>query len=372
MAPHLFEPLSLREITLPNRIVVSPMGQHSADDGVVADWHLMHLGQFAVSGAGLVFTEAVAVTPAGRVSPYDIGLWTDEQAEALTRIVDFARRYGGAVMGVQLNHSGRKGSVAPAWEGHEALKAGGRGWQPEAPSAAGYPGRNAPVALDDAGLARTRKAFADAARRADAAGFEVIELHSAHGYLLHNFLSPLANRRSDAYGGSLANRMRFPLAVFDAVRAVWPTGKALGVRVSATDWIEGGWSLADTITYAAELKARGCDFICASSGGTAPEQTIAVKPLYQVPFAQAIREAIGIATIAVGLIKQPREAEGILAAGQADLVALARGMLANPRWAWDAAEQLGASAFYPKQYDRAHPAMRNNDSFGVRHLRQAG
>jgi NADPH2 dehydrogenase len=372
MAPRLFEPLNLREITLPNRIVVSPMGQHSADGGIVADWHLMHLGQFAVSGAGLVFTEAVAVTPEGRVSPYDIGLWTDEQGRALTRIVDFAKRFGGAVMGVQLNHSGRKGSVAPAWEGHEALQPGGRGWHPEAPSAAGYPGRNDPVALDEAGLARVVQAFADAAERADAAGFDVIELHSAHGYLLHNFLSPLANRRSDAHGGSLTNRMRFPLAVFDAVRAVWPTGKALGVRVSATDWVPGGWSLSDTIAYARELKARGCDFICASSGGTAPEQKIEVKPLYQVPFAEAIRAETGIVTIAVGLIKQPREAEGILAAGQADLVALARGMLANPRWAWTAAEELGAAVFFPKQYDRAHPAMRNNDSFGVRHLRQAG
>lgn len=372
MSPRLFEPLTLRDIMLPNRIVVSPMGQHSANEGVVSDWHLMHLGQFAVSGAGLVFTEAVAVTPEGRVSPYDIGLWSDEQARALTRIVDFAKVHGGAVMGVQLNHSGRKGSVGPAWEGHEALKPDVRGWHPEAPSALAYPGRNEPVALDDNGLARVQQAFSDAARRADGAGFDVIELHSAHGYLLHNFLSPLSNRRTDRLGGTLTNRMRFPLAVFDAVRAVWPSAKALGVRVSATDWVPGGWTLTDTIAYAAELKARGCDFICASSGGAASEQQIEVKPLYQVPFAEAIRAHAGIATIAVGLITQPREAEGILAANQADLVALARGMLANPRWAWTAAEELGASVFIPKQYDRAHPAMRNNDSFGVRRLRQSG
>jgi NADPH2 dehydrogenase len=372
MTPRLFEPFALRGVTLPNRIVVSPMGQHSAVEGVAGDWHLMHLGQFAVSGAGLVFTEAVAATPEGRVSPYDVGLWTDEQGEALARIVDFARRHGGAVMGAQLNHAGRKASVAPAWEGHEALSPAGRGWTPEAPSPAAYPGRNAPSALDEAGLVRVRQAFADAARRADAAGFDVLELHAAHGYLLHNFLSPLANRRTDSFGGALADRMRYPLEVFDAIRAAWPERKAFGVRVSATDWIAGGWTLDDSVVFAKELKARGCDFICASSGGTAPEQAIEVKPLYQVPFAQAIRERAGIPAIAVGLITQPREAEGILLDGQADLVALARGMLANPRWAWTAAEQLGAAAFFPKQYDRAHPAMRNNDSFGVRRLRQAG
>ncbi len=366
MTSHLFSSFSLRSLDLPNRIVVSPMGQHSAEDGIAGDWHLMHLGQFAVSGAGLVITEAVSVEPEGRVGPGCIGLWTDAQAEALARITGFCRRHGGAKLGIQLNHSGRKGSVGASWEAHAALPPGGGGWVPKAPSAIRYPGRNEPAALDAEGMAAVLRAFVDATRRADAAGFDLIELHAAHGYLLHNFLSPLTNRRNDAYGGSRAARMRFPLEVFDAMRAVWPAEKPLGVRVSATDWAEGGWTLEDTLEFCAALKARGCDFVCASSAGAVAEQKIAVGPLYQVPFAEAIRREIGIATIAVGLIRTPAEAEGIVAQRRADLVALARGMLYDPRWAWHAAEALGAEAYYPPQYDRAHPTMRQNDSFGVR------
>lgn len=342
------------------------MGMHSAREGVAGDWHLMHLGQFAISGAGLVITEAVAVTPEGRVSPFDLGLWNDEQAVALKRITSFAAAYGGARFGIQLYHAGRKASVQPSFLGHKSIPVGEGGWAPEAPSQLGYPGRNAPVALDAPSMARIRDAFVAAARRADAAGFELIELHAAHGYLLHNFLSPLSNVRDDAYGGSLENRMRYPLEVFDAIRAAWPSGKALGVRVSATDWAKGGWDIEQTLAFAAALKVRGCDYMCVSSGGCVPEQNITVGPLYQVPFAAAIRTQTGMRTMAVGLIRTTDEAAGIIRNGEADMCALARGMLSNPRWAWDAAEKLGAQTFYPRQYDRATPAMRNNDSFTVR------
>jgi 2,4-dienoyl-CoA reductase-like NADH-dependent reductase (Old Yellow Enzyme family) len=370
LSPLLFNELQLRDLILPNRIVVSPMGQHSAPGGVVSDWHVMHLGQFAISGAGLVFTEAVYVSPEGRVSPDDIGLWNDEQQRALARVVDFCREHGGAKLGVQLSHAGRKASVAPSWAGHAALPPGAGGWTPVAPSPVGYTGRNAPEALDLSTMREIIQAFQATARRANDLQFDLIELHAAHGYLLHNFLSPLANQRADEYGGSLPNRMRYPLQVFQAIRDVWPSSKPIGVRVSATDWADGGWSLDETLQFCEELKIRGCDFICASSGGTTPLQKIEVKPLYQVPFAEAIRRKVNIPTIAVGLIRTPTEAEGILEAGQADLIAIARGMLVNPRWAWHAAEELGAEVYFPKQYDRAHPSLRYNDSFGVRKNRR--
>jgi 2,4-dienoyl-CoA reductase-like NADH-dependent reductase (Old Yellow Enzyme family) len=366
MNAHLFDPIDLRGVHVPNRIIVSPMGMHSAVEGVAGDWHLMHLGQFAISGAGLVITEAVAVTPEGRVSPFDLGLWNDEQRSALKRITSFAATYGGARFGIQLYHAGRKASVQPSFLGHKAITAEEGGWAPEAPSRLGYRGRNEPIALDEPSMLRIRDAFVAAARRADDAGFELIELHAAHGYLLHNYLSPLSNVRNDGYGGSLANRMRYPLEVFDAIRALWPTNKALGVRVSATDWVKGGWDLEQTLAFADALKERGCDYLCVSSGGCVPEQTITVGPLYQVPFAAAVRKHAGMPTMAVGLIRTTDEAAEIVRDGHADMCALARGMLANPRWAWDAAEKLGASTFFPRQYDRAHPSMRNNDSFAVR------
>jgi 2,4-dienoyl-CoA reductase-like NADH-dependent reductase (Old Yellow Enzyme family) len=364
-APVLFTPYRLRGLELANRIVVSPMGQHSAENGLAADWHLMHLGQFAVSGAGLVLTEAVAVEPRGRVSRGCLGLWNDAQTEAFSRIIDFFRRYGGSKIGVQLGHSGRKGSVGTSWEGQKPQAPEQGGWDIVAPSAVPYPGRNVPLALDATGLAQVKRDFADATRRADAAGFDFVEVHAAHGYLLHNFLSPITNRREDAYGGDTAGRMRFPLEVFDAMRAVWPDNKPLGVRVSATDWADGGWTEDETIAFCRELKARGCDVICASAGGTTPEQRIAIGPLYQVPYAERIQREVGIPTMAVGLITTPAEAESVVASGSADLVALARGMLYDPRWPWHAAEALGADVFFPPQYDRAHPSMRLGDSFKV-------
>jgi len=365
MPSQLFSPFTLGGLRLRNRIVVSPMGMHSAVDGVAADWHLMHLGQFAVSGAGLVITEAVAVEPRGRVSRGDLGLWTDEQVKGFQRIRAFYDAYGSARLGVQLGHAGRKGSVTTSWEGQGAVPVGAGGWETLSASAIAYPGRNLPSAIDRDEMARVRGMFAAAARNAVRAGFELIELHAAHGYLLHNFLSPLTNRRDDADGGSLANRMRFPLEVFAAVRDAVPPGVPVGVRVSATDWVPGGWELPDTEAFCLALKAEGCAFICASTGGAVPEQRIPVGPLYQVPFAKALRQVSGLPVMAVGLITEPEQAEDIVACGQADLVALGRTMLYQPRWPWLAAERLGVDADYPRQYDRAHPSMRRSAAFDV-------
>lgn len=370
--PALFTSFRMRDVTLANRIVVSPMGMHSAVDGVAGDWHLMHLGQFAVSGAGLVITEAVAVEPRGRVSRFCLGLWNEAQIEGLKRVLGFCRQHGSARFGIQLNHSGRKGSVGTSWEGQKAVVPADGGWELLGPSALAYPGRNLPKAMDKGEIARTIDDFAGAASRADQAGFDLIELHAAHGYLLHNFLSPVTNRRDDDYGGSAEGRMRFVLEVFDAVRAAFPAGKVVGVRVSATDWIEGGWNEAETVALSRALAARGCDYMCVSSGGIAPEQQITVGPLYQVPFSERVRKEAHIPTMAVGLITQAADANAIVAEGRADLVALARGMLYNPRWAWHAAEELGAEAAFPVQYDRAHPSMRDSAAFNFYRERKAG
>jgi NADPH2 dehydrogenase len=357
----LFSPMRLRGLDLPNRIVVSPMGQYSAENGCAGDWHLMHLGHLALSGAGLLIIEATAVEPEGRISKHDLGLWSDENAAALERVIAFCRRHGGARLGQQLYHAGRKGSVTVAWEGQRPIAPEDGGWPIHAPSALAYPGRRTPQALSEAGIARTVRAFAAAAARADRIGIDLLEVHGAHGYLIHSFLSPLCNRREDGYGGSREGRMRFALEVFDAVRTVWPERKPLGFRVSATDWAEGGWTLDDSVVLAARLKEHGCDFITASSGGAVPEQKLVVHPGYQVPFAARIRREAGIATMAVGLITEPSEAEKILADGKADLVALARGMLFNPRWPWHAAMALDGQVYYPPQYERAHPSMRGGD-----------
>ncbi|MFG1347780.1 NADH:flavin oxidoreductase/NADH oxidase [Xanthobacter autotrophicus DSM 431] len=358
----LFSPISLRSVTFDNRIVVSPMGQYSADeDGLATAWHLMHLGHLALSGAGLLFTEATAVEPRGRVSGRCLGIWSDAHVAALAPVIDFCRRHGGAKLGMQLAHSGRKGSVTVPWEKQVGMAGGAGGWLLASPSAEPYPGRPVPEALDAEGLARVRDAFAAAAARADRAGFDMIEIHNAHGYLLHSFLSPHANLRTDAYGGSRENRMRFPLEVFEAVRAAWPDHKPLGVRVSATDWTEQGWTPDDTVAFASELKARGCDYVCASSGGSSPHQKIPVAPGYQVPFAEQIRREAGIPTMAVGLITQPQQAEDILSGQQADFVALGRGILYEPRWPWHAAEHFGEEVFFPPQYERSHPSMRPGD-----------
>ena len=286
---HLFTPGKMRDLELSNRIVIAPMCQYSAHDGVVGDWHLMHLGSLAVGGAGLLMAEATGVEAAGRISVGCPGLHTDEQQAAWSRIVRFCTDHGNVPVGIQLSHAGRKGSTAAPWNGGTPLAAGdAERWQTVAPSAVPYgDGWPEPLALDEAGLSRLIDAFAASARRADAAGFALVELHAAHGYLLHQFLSPITNQRGDQWGGSLENRMRFPLAVFDAVRAVWPDGKPLGVRISATDWIDGGWDIDQSIVFAQALEARGCDFIDVSSGGVAPAQAIKAGPGYQVFLAEA-------------------------------------------------------------------------------------
>lgn len=346
---NLFSPLTLRSINLENRIVVPPMSQYSAHEGCATPWHLMHLGSLAIAGAGLVFVEATAVEPHGRASYSCMGLWNDAQTAALKPIVDFCRRHGNAKLGIQLQHTGRKGSTKTGWEGRAEATPG---WPLMGPSAVPYPGRPIPKEMDDGDIASIIDKFSDAARRADAAGFDVIELHNAHGYLLHSFLSPHSNYRNDRYGGSLENRMRMPLEVFEAVRAVWPEGKALGVRVTATDWTEQGWSVEDTVEFAKALKARGCDYICASSGGSSPDQVVHPAPNYQVGFAERIRNEADIPTMAIGLITEPHQAEEILSSGQADLIGIARATLNNPRWPAFAARALGEKIYVPLQYLR--------------------
>jgi 2,4-dienoyl-CoA reductase-like NADH-dependent reductase (Old Yellow Enzyme family) len=353
----LFEPFALREITLANRVVVSPMCQYSADGGAATDWHLVHWGNLLQSGAGMLTIEATAVTPEGRITPGCLGLWDDATEQALGATLARARRQAPPTsVALQLGHAGRKASSARPWDGGALIPPEAGGWTPLAPSAIAYSDDEAaPRALDAAGIARVIAAFAQSARRAQRIGIDALELHMAHGYLLHEFLSPLANAREDAYGGSFENRIRLPLEVFDAVRAVWPAGRPLGVRVSASDWVDGGWALEDTVELARRLKARGCDWIDASSGGVSPRQKITLGPGYQVPFAREIRRATGIVTVAVGLITEPRQAEAIVAAGDADLVALARAFLWDPRWPWHAAAALGATVRSPQPYWRALP-----------------
>lgn len=361
MPSKLFSKFKMRDLELDNRIVVSPMGQYSGDNGSATDWHLMHLGHLSVSGAGLLITEATAVNPQGRLSKTDLGLYSDENEEALGRAIAFCRRHGGAKLGIQLYHGGRKSSITTAWEGQKAIPIDQGGWVTYSASAIPYPGRNTPEALDEAGIKREIAAFAKAAERADRIGFDILEIHGAHGYLIHNFLSPFANKRTDGYGGSLQNRMRFAIEIYEAIRKVWPDHKPLGMRISATDWVEGGWTLDDSVELAKELRKRGCDYITASSGGSVPEQQLKVGPGYQVPFAERIRRESGIATMAVGLITEAKQAEAVIASGQADMVALGRGMLFNPRWPWHAAMELGEKVYYPPQYERSHPNMRAGD-----------
>ena len=352
----LFDPFSLRGLELANRIVVSPMCQYSADDGCAGDWHLAHWAQMLQSGASLLFVEATAVTRDGRITHGCLGLYDDACERAFADVLARARRLAPSVpVALQLAHAGRKASSALPWEGGAPL-AGPRAWPACAPSAvaldAGHP---VPRAIDGAGLASIRDAFAAAARRAARAGVDAIEVHLAHGYLLHEFLSPLANQRQDAYGGTRERRLRFPLEVFEAVREAFPADRPVGARVSATDWVPGGGTLDDTIALAGELAARGADFIDVSSAGLSPAQRIESKPGLHVPFARAIREATRVPTIVVGLITEPAQADAIVANGDADLVALARGMLSDPRWPWHAAKALGATVAVPPQYRRAAP-----------------
>lgn len=358
--PKLFEPFTLRGLTLPNRIMVSPMCQYSAVEGNATAWHDAHLGSLALSGAGLVCIEATAVTPEGRITPGDLGLWSDDNEEALGRVVKMMRSVAPVKIAIQLAHAGRKGSSRAPWDGGKLLPLQQGGWQPEAPSAIPHAeGEDPPRAFRADELPRLRESFAATARRAGRLGLDAIEVHTAHGYLLHQFLSPVSNRRNDAYGGSLANRMRFPLEVFEAVREAFPADRPVGVRVSATDWLEGSgdesWTLENTVEFGQALKARGCDWIDVSSGGISPRQTIRLEPGYQVPFAEIVRTETGLPTIAVGLITEPRQAEAIVEAGRADLVALGRGFLYDPRWPWHAAAELGGRVAGPRQYWRALP-----------------
>ncbi len=348
----LFSPINLRGVEFENRIVVSPMCQYSAEDGNANDWHVVNLGHFALSGPALAFFEATAVSPEARITDRDLGLYSDSNQEAMARVVAFVRRWTRAKIGVQLAHAGRKAATLPPWEGGNAAPED-RTYETFAPSAIAYaPDWRTPTALDNAGLRKVRDDFTRAARRCVELGIDVIELHCAHGYLGHEFLSPLTNHRTDAYGGSLHNRMRFPLELFDAVRAVWPEEKPLGIRISATDWADGGWDLEESTAFVAAAKTRGCDFVDVSSGGLVAHQQISVGPGYQVPFAAHIKRETGVPTMIVGMIDDPRQAETILRSGQADFVVLARGFIRDPNWTWDAADLLGAESFVPPQYQR--------------------
>jgi 2,4-dienoyl-CoA reductase-like NADH-dependent reductase (Old Yellow Enzyme family) len=353
----LFSPLSIGSLQLPNRIVIAPMCQYSAEEGQATDWHIIHLGQLALSGAGLLIIEATAVSPEGRITAGDLGLYSDETEAALARVLAAVRRYTTMPIGIQLGHAGRKASSQTPWDGGQLLAPDAGGWETVAPSAIPHaPGELPPVALDAAGLARVREDFVAAAVRAARLGLDLVELHCAHGYLLHEFLSPLANQRDDCYGGTLENRMRFPLEVFDAVRAALPAELPVGVRFSATDWVEGGWDVEQSIAFSQALEARGCSFLHVSSAGVSPLQKITLGPGYQVPLAAEIRRQVHIPVIAVGLVTEPEQAEAVIAEGHADLVALGRGMLYDPRWPWHAAARLGAQVEAPRQYWRSQPA----------------
>lgn len=361
----LFSQIKLRGLTLPNRIVVSPMCQYSASQGQPNSWHLIHLGSLAASGAGMLCVEGTAVEPEGRITPGDLGLWDDATEAAFKPVLAAVRRFSKIPLTLQLAHAGRKGSSHVPWESGKQIPLAEGGWLTQAPSSLEHrPGEEKPAMIDSAGMSRIRLCFAAAAQRAARLGFDALEIHGAHGYLLHEFLSPIANERTDEYGGPLANRLRFPLEVFESVRAAFPSDKPVGVKLSVTDWVPGGWDLEQTIELSRQLKARGADWVTASSGGLSPAQTISVGPGFQVPFASAIKRATGMTTIAVGLITSARQAEGIVESGEADLVALARGMLYDPRWPWHAAAELGATVEAPPPYWRSQP-QGQSDLFGT-------
>ncbi|MEO8278853.1 MAG: NADH:flavin oxidoreductase/NADH oxidase [Ideonella sp.] len=353
----LFTPLCIGGLELANRIIVAPMCQYSAVNGSAGDWHLIHLGHLALSGAALLTIEATAVSAQGRITAGDLGLYSDANETALARVLGAIRANSPIAVAIQLAHAGRKSSSRKPWDGGLQVRPDEpTGWQAVAPSALPH-GVNevAPASLDAAGMRRIREDFAATARRAARLGIDGIEIHAAHGYLLHQFLSPLSNRREDEYGGTLANRMRFALEVFDVVREAFPSERPVWVRVSGTDWVDGGWDIDSTIAFAHALKARGCAAIHVSSGGVSPLQTIRLGPGYQVPLAQKVKAAVGLPTVAVGLITEPEQAEAIIANGEADAVALARGILYDPRWPWHAAARLGAQVDAPKPYWRSQP-----------------
>jgi 2,4-dienoyl-CoA reductase-like NADH-dependent reductase (Old Yellow Enzyme family) len=355
MSNPLFSSFKLRSVVFPNRIGVSPMCEYSSEDGFANDWHLVHLGARAQGGAGLVMVEASAVTPEGRISIGDLGIWKDEHIEKLAQIVRFIHSQGSRA-GIQLAHAGRKASMTVPFGGERLLKPEEGQWQTVAPSAIPFSeSYSVPKALDEAEVAGVVSAFSAAAKRADAAGFDFVEIHGAHGYLLHEFLSPLANQRTDQYGGSFENRIRLPLEVVDAVRAAWPEHLPLFMRISATDWAEGGWTPDGSVELARKLRGHGVDLVDVSSGGLVPHAKIPAGPGFQVPFAERVRKEAGVPTAAVGLITEPKQANDIIGNGQADLVLLAREMLRDPYWALHAAEALGETPTWPVQYLRAAP-----------------
>ncbi len=358
MSSLLFTPISLDNLELANRIVVPPMCQYSAKDGQADDWHLMHYGSLAASGAGMVVVEATAVLPEGRISPDDLGLWSDACEAALARVVRGVRKYFATPLVLQLAHAGRKASQYRPWEpeGGKPVPLAKGGWIPQAPSALAYDADSpTPEVLDEAGIGKLIAAFAEAARRAARCGFDAVEVHAAHGYLLHEFLSPISNKRKDIYGGDTAGRMRLPLEVFSAVRKAFPKEKPVGLRLSGADWVAGGWEIDDSVAFVRELRKRGCAYAHVSGGGLSPDQRPGVGPAYQVDFAARIKRHTGIPTIAVGLITEPLQAETIVKTEQADMIALGRAMLYNPRWPWHAAVQLGATVAAPPQYWRSMP-----------------
>ena len=357
MTAELFTPFRLRGLTLNNRVVVSPMCQYSSKDGCMQDWHLMHLGQFAVSNPGMIIIEMTNVAADGRITPFCKGLYDDRTEAALKRVIDYVKSLADVPIAIQLAHAGRKASTSPPWQGGASMGIDAGGWQTVAPSAIAHSAdATLPRALSTMEVEDLVATFALAAERALRTGFDAIELHGAHGYLLHQFLSPLSNQRDDQYGGTLENRMRFPLQVFDAVRSAWPDDKPLGMRISATDWIDGGWDLPQSLALAHELEQRKCDFLDVSSGGLADSQKVKAGPGYQVPFAEQIKQQTELAVMTVGMITEAQQAEKIIASGQADLVAIARGFLYNPRWVWHAAHTLGHTLKYPNQYLRCAPA----------------
>ncbi|WP_144147224.1 NADH:flavin oxidoreductase/NADH oxidase [Paraburkholderia sp. BCC1884] len=355
--PALFTPIKVGRLDLTNRIVIAPMCQYSAKDGCMNDWHLVHLGHLAISGAALLTIEATAVVPEGRITYADVGLYDDATEAAMRRTLEAVRYCSDVPIAIQLNHAGRKASTEVPWKkAHQFPPDSPLGWQTEAPSAVPYQDSQLPpVALDRDGLLRVREAFVAATRRAHRLGIDAIQLHVGHGYLLHQFISPLSNRREDEYGGSLENRMRYPLEVFSAVREAFPANKTVTVRISGTDWVDGGWDLEQTIAFSQAVEALGCDAIHVTSGGLHPAQQIPVGPNYQVPLARAVKEAVRMPVVTVGLITEFQQAEAIISTGEADLIALARTILYDPRWPWHAAAELGARIHAPNPYLRSQP-----------------
>jgi 2,4-dienoyl-CoA reductase-like NADH-dependent reductase (Old Yellow Enzyme family) len=359
MASVLFSPFTMRGMTLPNRVVVSPMCQYNSNDGTANDWHLMHIGQFVLGGFGLIIAEMTNINAVGRITHKCAGLYSDDNEKALKRVVDFARQYGPSKLGVQIGHAGRKGSTKPPALGGNPLTKEENAWETVAPSAIPYgEGWHVPHAMTKDEMKATLDDYLSFTKRAERIGYDLLELHGAHGYLLHQFLSPLSNQRSDEYGGSLQKRMRYPLEVFAAVRAAWPKDKPLGIRISAVDWVEGGTTVEDTVVLAKELKALGCDYMDVSSGQVDARQKIPFAPAFNVPFSERVKKETGLATMSVGLITGARQAEDIVASGKADMVALARGAMYDPRWPIHAAMELGAEPPFVPRMTPAHPKLR--------------